>query len=89
VFHLRDELKWSYKIPSLGVYNQCLLMGFMWNIKQCHTTNHKYAKPHYVLLDLEINILKEVTFSNSSQFCLGYILVKTITSSQGSKHVYK
>jgi len=64
-------------------------MGFMWNIKQCHTTNHKYAKPHYVLIDLEINILKEVTLPNSPQFCLGCIPPKTITISQGSKHVYK
>jgi hypothetical protein len=67
---------------------QCLLMGFMWNIKQ-HTTDHIYAKPHYVLLDLEINTLKEATFPNSSQFCLCYIPAKTITSSQGFKHVYK
>jgi hypothetical protein len=63
-------------------------MGFMWNIKQ-HTTNRKYEKPHYALLDLEINTLKEVTLPNSPQFSLGYILAKTITSSQGYKHVYK
>ncbi len=60
----------------------------MWNIKQ-YTTNHKYAKLHYVQLDLEINTLKEATLPNSPQFCLGYIPTKTITSSQGSKHVYK
>jgi hypothetical protein len=59
-------------------------MGFMWKIKQ-HTTDHKYAKPHYVILDLEINILKKATFPNSPQFCLGYIPTKTIRSSQGSK----
>jgi hypothetical protein len=67
---------------------QCLLVGFMCNIKQ-RTTNHKYAKPHYVLLDLEINTLKEATFPNSSQFFLHCIPTKTITSSQGFKHVYK
>jgi hypothetical protein len=39
--------------PKFEMHKQCLLMGFMWNIKQ-HTTNHKYAKLHYVLLDLEI-----------------------------------
>jgi hypothetical protein len=56
----------------------------MWKIKQ-HTTDHKYAKPQYVILDLEINILKKATFPNSPQFCLGCIPTKTITSSQGSK----
>jgi hypothetical protein len=63
-------------------------MGFMWNNKQ-HTINHKYAKPHYALLDLEINTLKERTLPNSSQICLGYIPTKKITSSQGFIHVYK
>jgi hypothetical protein len=51
-------------------------MGFMWNIKQCHTTDHKYAKPHYVLLDLEINILKEVTLPNSPNLALVAFLPK-------------
>jgi hypothetical protein len=67
---------------------QCLLMGLMWNIKQ-HTTDHKYAKHHYVLLDLEINTLKEARFPTSFQFFLHCIHAKTITSSQGFKHVYK
>jgi hypothetical protein len=60
----------------------------MWNIKQ-HTTNHKYAKPHYVLLDFEINTLKKATLPNSPQFYLDYIPTKKITSSQGFKHEYK
>jgi hypothetical protein len=63
-------------------------MGFIWNVKQ-HTIDHKYAKPHYILLNLEINTLKEVTFPNSFQFCFRYIPAKTITSSQGFKYVYK
>jgi hypothetical protein len=67
---------------------QCLMMGFMWNIKQ-HTTDHKYVKPHYVLLGLEINTLKQTTFLNTPQFCCGCILAKSITSSQGFMHVYK
>jgi hypothetical protein len=37
---------------------QCLLMGFIWNIKQ-HTIDHEYSKPHYVLVDFEINTLKK------------------------------
>jgi hypothetical protein len=40
-------------------------MGFMWNLKQ-RTTNHKYAKPHYALLDLKINTLKEAIPPNFS-----------------------
>jgi hypothetical protein len=61
-------------------------MKFIWNIKQ-HTTDHKYAEPHYVLFDLEINTLKKATFPNPPQFCLGYIPTRTITSSQGFKNV--
>jgi hypothetical protein len=63
-------------------------MKFIWNIKQ-HKTDHKYVEPHHVLLDLEMNTLKKATFPNSPQFCLGYIHAKTITSSQGFKHVNK
>jgi len=71
-----------------GMQKQSLFMRFIGNIKQ-HTTDHKYAKPHNVLLDLETNTLKKATLPNSPQFCLGYIPAKTITSSQGFKHVSK
>jgi hypothetical protein len=58
-----------------GMQKQSLLMRFIWNIKQ-HTTDHKYAKPHYILLDLEINTLKKATLLNSRQFALATFLPK-------------
>jgi hypothetical protein len=67
---------------------QCLLMGFIWNIKQ-HKIGHKYSKAHYVLVDFKINKLKKGNTSKFPPILPCCIPTKTITSSQGFKHVNK
>ncbi len=38
--------------PKFGMQKQCLLMGFIRNIKQ-RTIDHNYSNPYNVLVDFE------------------------------------